>query len=152
MERYKPRPIEFHDIRLIGEWRLKTYSIIYGDQPLNWTAFQPGIEMIVKELPLPPCTGERPGVGFLILHQGRNTSYLVLGWWDRENELPLRVYILAQDKKTWRKAKGSESICVWDLQVLWFEREAYVETILSGKTSPDPTESYLDRRLNVNTR
>lgn len=72
----------------------------------------------------------RCGAGFLIEHQGNSLDYLVLGWWDRENELPLRVYV--RDAGTpWRAARGGESVCVWDLQVVWAERPAYVGTVMN---------------------
>ena len=28
-----------------------------------------------------------------------------------------------------------ESICIWDLQVLWHERQAYIDTVLSPPTA-----------------
>lgn len=37
--------------------------------------------------------------------------------------------------------------CVWDLRVMWFEREAWVETVLANPAGPD-IEQYLLRRLN----
>jgi hypothetical protein len=33
---------------------------------------------------------------------------------------------------TWRPARESESVCVWDLEVIWLERQAYVQTVLGG--------------------
>jgi hypothetical protein len=68
------------------------------------------------------------------MHQGRG-DYLVLGWWDNENELPLRVLVWGESG--WREARGSESVCVWDLRILWHERDAYVATVLSGRDPAD---------------
>ena len=77
-------------------------------------------------------TSARPGVGILIAHQGRGCNYVVLGWWDRENELPLRIFVNNEvSPQGWRQNDGSESICVWDLEIIWKEREAYVATVLS---------------------
>ena len=61
----------------------------------------------------------------------------MLGWWERENELPIRVFVRAADG--WRPAADGESFCVWDLRVIWWEREAYVNTLLAGR----PPEEYL---------
>ena len=74
-----------------------------------------------------------------IEHHGATGDYLVVGWWDRENELPTRVYYRGPDG--WRAAAGGESFCVWDLRVMWWEREAYVATVLSGRA--DGAEAYL---------
>jgi hypothetical protein len=40
---------------------------------------------------------------------------------------------------------ASESVCVWDLEVIAFERDAYITTVLARP--PAPTEAYLDRVL-----
>ena len=41
----------------------------------------------------------------------------------------------------WRPAGVNESFCVWDLRVIWWEREAYVGTMLTGRANA--LESYL---------
>jgi hypothetical protein len=79
-----------------------------------------------------------PGVGFLILHRGRGADYLVLGWWARENELPLRVFVRYPDTPdaAWRAARGDESVCVWDLEEVARERAIYLSSYLAG-LAPD---------------
>ncbi|HEX2093243.1 MAG TPA: hypothetical protein VHG28_12625 [Longimicrobiaceae bacterium] len=148
MHPYLPRPIRHHGLRRHAGWRLKVYSIAFGAAPLDWIAFEPGLDLALAALPTPAATGERPGVGFLIAHRGRNADYLVLGWWDRENELPVRVFLRTPDEPGWRPARGSESFCVWDLQVIGFEREAYVSTVLSD-SGADGVAAYLERHLGV---
>ncbi|HZE88141.1 MAG TPA: hypothetical protein VE404_01270 [Verrucomicrobiae bacterium] len=94
-----------------------------------------------------PDTGAspgRPGLAFAIAHQGRGANYVVVCWWDRENELPTRVFV--EESGRWRPAEGSESICVWDLQVLWFERETYVATLLAEPVERG-RDTYLARHL-----
>jgi hypothetical protein len=132
---FVPRPVRHLGIRSCHGFQLKTYSIVYGDVPLNSNAFEDGMRLAERELPSSAVTAERPGVGFVIMHQGRTGDYLILCWWDRENELPLRVF--ARDEKGWRAAAGGESVCVWDLRVIWWEREAYVNTLLSGGAMDD---------------
>ena len=112
-------------------------------------AFEEGIALAARALPLPAVATGRPGAAFVVAHAGRSMLYVVLGWWDHENELPLRVWVRpAGEEGTWRPAEGSESFCVWDLQVLWFEREAYVATVLA-EGHPDPVRAYLARHLVV---
>jgi hypothetical protein len=68
----------------------------------------------------------------------------VLGWWDRENELPLRVFVSPDlSAGSWRRSEGSESVCVWDLEILWAEREFYVATVL--KPGSGDVAEYLAR-------
>jgi hypothetical protein len=140
MRRYEPRPIRFHGIRDVDGWRLKLYSIAYDKAPVDWTAFEPALARAESTLPRPAVAPGRVGVGFAIAHQGRTALYLVLGWWDNENELPLHVFVRPlEGSDAWRPARGPESVCVWDLQVISFERDVYVATILSGDGDPTAT-------------
>lgn len=136
---YAERAIRFHGIRNSSGFRLKLYSIRYGSGEIDWPRFEPALADACAALPEPAETAHRPGVGFLIAHQGQG-DYVVLGWWDNENELPLRVFV--RDDSKWRAAMGGESICVWDLQVIWHERQAYVRTFLNADCV-DPVNAYL---------
>jgi hypothetical protein len=131
MEPFAPRHIGFHGLRTPGSWRLKLYSVQYAPGSIDWPGFAPGLSLAEAQLPQPAVTAARPGVGFLIAHQGRTSKYAVLGWWDQENELPLRVLVSPDGRRQgWRRSGDSESICVWDLEIIWAERQAYVGTIL----------------------
>ena len=143
MEPYSPREIRFCGLRDSGRWTLKVYSVTYGAEPVHWQAFEPGLRLAERALPEPDETAGRPGLGFLIAHQGRTGDYVVLAWWDYENELPMRVWVRRDRHEDWRPARGGESVCVWDLEVIWAERQAWVETMLAAAGS-DPA-GYLAR-------
>jgi hypothetical protein len=136
---YRPRPLNFLGVESVAGYRLKVYSIRVGDVPFDRDRFDEGVRRAKETLPQPPMALGRPGVGFVLLHQGGTGDYVVLCRWDRENELPTSVHI--NDSTGWRLAAGGESFCVWDLRVLWWEREAYVGTVLAGR--PDGVEAYL---------
>ena len=141
--RFAPRPVRFLGLAQPNGFRIKKYSIVYGDAPFRADDFAAGLRLAFEALPAPAVTAVRPGAGFAIAHQGNGADFAVLGWWDNENELPLRVVVRPQTADgTWRPARESESVCVWDLEVVWFERQAYVHTVLSGGTVDD----YLQRR------
>jgi hypothetical protein len=143
MEPFAPRRVEILASVRHESWDLKRYAISYSpDASPDLARFEPAMRLALDCLPEPAITAERVGVGFVILHQGRDVGYLVLAWWDRENELPLRVFVLEQGAP-WRPARDSESVCVWDLEVIWAERMAYVETVLrDGRSGRD---AYLSR-------
>lgn len=144
MQRYEPRAIRFHGVHETDGWRLKRYSITYGPDALDWRAFEPATALAERTLPRPAVTSQRPGLGFVIAHRGRTALYCVLAWWDNENELPVRVFVRELDEgAAWRAARGAESFCVWDLQVIGFEREAYVATVLAGSRSDVAARAYL---------
>jgi len=99
------------------------------------------MELLWDTLPDPAEAEGRPGVGWVILHLGRDVDYLVLGWWDRENELPVRIWV-REGGNPWRVARGPESFCVWDLEVMAHERDAYVRHVL--RLGPSGVDDYLE--------
>ena len=140
---YAPRPVQFAGLVEHAGYRLKQYTIVYSG-PFREADFTAGLRLAVAGLPAQAVTAERPGAGFVIAHQGNGADYVVLGWWDRENELPLKVFVRLQTPDgTWRPARGAESVCVWDLEVIWFEREEYVRTVLAG----GDVDGYLAQRM-----
>jgi hypothetical protein len=145
---YSARPVRFMGVRSLAGWRIKTYAIAYDGRVPEDSAFAPARALAAAALPQPPRTAERPGIAVAIEHRGRGIDYFVLGWWDRQNELPLRIWVREHEANaTWRAAQGSESVCVWDLQVLAFERDAYVATLLAGARDAEP--AYLERHLQI---
>jgi len=146
MKAYTRRAIRFHQILGPDGWRLKLYSISFDGSDVDWAEFGGGLALARSVLPRPDMDQGRPGVGFVIAHHGRGIDYTVVSWWDRENELPTRVFArFGDDEKGWRPAAGGESFCVWDLEVIWAEREAYISTFLSGEV-PD-VAGYLARHV-----
>ncbi len=135
LQPFASREIRFQGLREPGGWTLKLYSVVYGRGSVEWAEFEPALRLAERELPAPDEACGRPGLGFLIAHQGRTGDYVVLGWWDNENELPLRVWVRRTRGERWRPASGGESICVWDLEIIWAEREAWVETMLAATGS-----------------
>lgn len=148
-ECFAPRPTHFRELYEYKGWRFKVYEIIYGSEPLDWPTYQNGLDLASKEFPISAQTKKRPGVGFIICHQGRDWHYLVVSWWNNENELVIEVYVKKiGEENNWRKAEQGQSICVWDLEIIWFERNSFIETILSKPNSPD-VEAYLGHKLNI---
>ena len=142
-ESFESRPVEFLGVATHEKWRIKRYSIVHPESRFEPARFEHPHRIALAMLPQPATSATRPGLAFTIAHQGRGADYLVLCWWDRDNELPMRVWVSipTRDNGAWSPARGSESICVWDLAVLWFEREAYTRHML-GARGPDP-KAYL---------
>jgi hypothetical protein len=155
MNPYAPRPIRFQGLVTHEGWALKRYTVTLASTDADpasddWSEFTRGRELAFAELPKPARTDVRPGVGFVIEHRGSGADYVVLGWWDRENELPTRIRVRDQQPGSqWRGAGPSESFCVWDLQVIAFERDAYVTTMLARGADDTSRDRYLADSLSV---
>ena len=144
MRPYAPRPIRILGVEPLGAFVLRRWWIdLYEDAAPYLADWTDAVALSAAALPREAAPA-RPGVGFLILHRGRGADYLVLGWWDRENELPLRVFVRypGTDDAQWRAARGGESVCVWDLEVVAIERAAYVSTYLDAACA-DPRAEWL---------
>jgi len=127
---YLRRQIESYGVRDISGQKFKLYSILYGGEPMRWESFGHGIDQATKLIPPPDQKAGRPGLGFIIAHQGATADYLIVCWWANQNELPMLLFVRDGDK--WRRSAEDESVCVWDLEVIWFERNAYIETVLAA--------------------
>jgi len=140
---FRPRPVRFHGLLTLRGTTCKLYSITHhGGQP-GWERFVAGLSEAASALPEgPDAKAGRPGLGVVIVHAGAGVDYVVLMWWDRGNELPIRVFV-CEPGQAWRHARGGESVCVWDLDVIWFERQAWVETMMAAAGPSAP--AYLAR-------
>lgn len=139
---YEPRPVKYHGVIEHLGYRLKRYAIWLPGETFAEGRFRAGRGLVLSAVAEPAVTAQRPGVGFLVEHQGRDADYVTLAWWDRENELPTRV-IVCEEHGGWRPARDAESFCVWDLQIIAAERDAYVETVLTP--GGGGVEAYLQR-------
>jgi hypothetical protein len=139
--------VRFLGVREHDHYQVKTYSILHASQHYSPELFESGFHFAAAHLPQPAVTAQRPGLALAILHQGFTGDYFILAWWDRENELPLRVFVRdppADEKNVaganpvasahWRPASATngESICIWDLHILWHERQAYIAILLNS--------------------
>lgn len=134
-ECYASRPWLFAGVESITGWQLKHYRLWYGarTQP-DWSRFDAAMPLLASALPQPAVTAERAGLGFVIAHAGRGVDYLVLNWWDNENEWRHRVWLRGlQAESLWQQPEHGESPCVWDLALIHFERETYVDWLLGRK-------------------
>ncbi len=127
---FQPRAITSLPSLSVGGFHIKRYVVAAVPSLFDETRFADAQHKICALLPRVDATRGRPGAAFLILHQGVTGDYAVLSWWDRQNELPTHVWTRHEDR--WAPARSDEHFCVWDLELLWFERNAWVETVLSG--------------------
>jgi hypothetical protein len=134
---YADRSIQPSGLLAQGGWRLKRYDISLARGGAADDVFADAWIEACGLLPSPAITHDRPGIGFVIRHSGFGADYLVLCWWDNQNELLQRVLVRRYGEPRWSDGTGRFSICVWDLQVIWYERNAFVKHVLSQKTGPD---------------
>jgi hypothetical protein len=148
---YQTRPIRFQEIWEHDGWRLKVYGIsaLSDEPPAQLVAAIKSVA--ASTLPQPAVTDHRYGIGFLYAHEGRNGGgYASVNWWLNENELHHYQYEATPEGLDDLKpieVTGGSAACAWDLAVIAFERDAWIETVLANESGPD-LDAYLAREMN----
>ena len=144
-EAYAMRPIRCRGVLEAEGWRLKLYEAAY-DRERPRPELVEAAKGLVNRLPQPPDSDGRYGVGFLCAHDGRGGCYAFVDWWADENELHHLIYTAPADRPAELEPVGPGDLtaCVWDLAIMAFEREAWLDTVLKNPDGPD-----LDRYLEV---
>lgn len=135
---HRPRRIRYLGEHHVRGWRCKLYGIARdGDRPRE-AVVDAATEAAERTLPQPPVTGsgdvdERYGVGFIIAHDGGERGYVLVDWFAGENEIHERLLSMPLDGSAQLTPHSSPAIgCVWELEVVDFERRAWIEHVLKG--------------------
>ena len=147
---YEARSFRFIELLTINSWRMKLYGIAHNRElprpELVEAAKRIAGEQLRKE------TANNYKVGFVGAHDGNKASFVFVDFWGNENELFHRVFLSrSNDPNELTPAKDFDSsVCVWDLRLQSFEREAWIRHVLRKANAPD-FDGYLAERLNEET-
>ncbi len=150
-EAYNVRPIRFLELWRESGWTLKVYGITYGREHPREELVEAAKAVARKRLLGSTNDDNHYGVGFLGVHDGRGANFVFVDYWADENELHHHLYVSPSDKPASLEDVTSTELiaCTWDLRVLSFERDAWVEAVLANPSGPS-MEGYLARTLNEN--
>lgn len=100
-------------------------------------------------LPQPAQMPDRYGVAFVTLHQAELFNQIIIDWWERVNELRHHVFKALPDAPDdfFDITDTGEAFCVWELRVIGFERQAWLDHVLTHPDGPD-LPGYLGCHLN----
>lgn len=144
---YKERPIKFLELWTCGEWRLKVYGISFNRAEPERALVTRAKTLAAERIEASSNATEHYSAGFLGVHEGRTSNFVFVGWWANENELYHHVYVSPLDAPgqfTYQTSSGLTA-CVWDLRVMAFERQAWIDHMLKKSGSPD-LEAYPRRK------
>ena len=132
-------------------WRLKVYGIAYQGEEPDRELVEAALGAAESVLPRPALNDARYGLGFLGIHDGRDSNFVFVSWWENENELQHRVFYSATERpQQLRPATLEEPIaCIWDLSVMAHEREAWIRHMLADPAGAD-ADAYLLDALSAN--
>ena len=149
-ETYKKRSIKFLEQADIEGWRIKIYGITADSNNLPAKIIIEGKNAVIPNLPIPAVTEQRFGIGFLIIHRGIMANWFLLNWWENEDIIHQQVFSSPINAPGKIRPVTDKSImaCVYELEVYSFERDAWINTVLSDVNGQD-FEEYLRKRLNT---
>lgn len=147
-EPYETRPIRFTEVWRYNGWRIKVYSAAYRRPGARAELIHAIKRDAARVLPRESAREAGYGVGFLCAHDGRGGCYAFVDWWAAENELHHHLFTSPEARPSELRPVGSNALtaCVWDLALMSFERDAWVDTVLANPRGPD-LDAYLARRL-----
>lgn len=139
MKPYVERAVRFLGVWEVDGWRLKMYGIsAVSNRPPD--ALVTEAKRIARDrLPSPPVTNDRYGIGVLIVHEGADGQYVLVDWWTGENMLQHHLYAAAPGAVAGFEyiSPTGLCVCVWELEVLYFERRGWIDAVLSNPGGPD---------------
>jgi hypothetical protein len=149
---YAERPICFLELIRHYDWTIKVYSIT-ADRPVSAPLVEAAQRLAFDRLDAWRAADqpwEDHGSAFLIVHHGRDANYVLLDWWMAECILQHHVWIskLETPLDFEYVSPTGLCVCVWELEILQFEREAWIRHVLARSGGPN-LEGYFNDRLNV---
>jgi hypothetical protein len=146
---YAPRPVRSLGLWQADGWRMKVYAMAATPREPSTALLDAAKDHALTTLPRPAVAADRYGVGYVGIHECDGTDYAFFGWWARGNEL--YHHLLAcpsgrpQELVSLTRMDPGLAGCVWELEVVKFERDAWVRFGMRGGV-PD-VEGYLAARL-----
>jgi hypothetical protein len=146
---YRARPVRFVGLHQLGEWRLKVYGITAAGGRPRRELTDAALSVATNVLPRPAQSNDRYGVGFLVVHDAADLCFVLVDWWQGENEIYQRLFSAELDNPADLRLHSTDAVgCVWELSVIDFERRAWIEDVLANPSGPD-IELYMSRRFNA---
>lgn len=154
---YVERSIRFERVVERDAWRIKLYRMHHiPGCPIDATMLNEACDVFFNSLreraesaviagvdwtKLPTY-----GVGFAMVHVGKDAVFAILDYWTGENMLNHKVWVkpLAGNKPFVSLHSTSLSVCVWELAVQAHEREAWIKHVYNPAQNPNLDDYLLD--------
>lgn len=142
---YEPRHVRFIRREDAAGWRIKLYGIALNGKEPDPRFVEATRDLAASVLPQPPAADDRYGVGFATAHDATSLYIALVYWWQSENELHQRIYVSPKDGPiAFVPVENQPAGCVWELEIVDFERRAWIEDVLASPDGPD-LDRYLGR-------
>ena len=148
---YRQRPARLLEVWRPPGWVMKVYGITAEPEAGGQAVLAPVLlELAKRTARAVLASAEEPGhrIGTLIVHQGRLATWLLVDWWARDVLLHHRLLRRDAGAPGFVPHEGSLAACTWELAILAFERDAWVDCVLKSR-APDRLDAYLARHFDT---
>jgi hypothetical protein len=131
---HQTRSIRYIGREDLGDWRVKVYGIGTHAPDARPEFVSATLRAAREALP------DGGGLGFVIAHDARTAGLGLVYWWANDNEIHGRFFASPlDDPEALAPTDGTGLACVWELEVIDFERRAFLEDVLRN----DDVDAYL---------
>jgi len=144
--RYLPRWVEAGTLIEVNGYRFKPYWMHISDRKEKQTIPPAELHTLIKTCVPSSVEPLDHAVGFLMVHYARDGNYLLISRWYGGNMLKHELFRLTHTEDGWQaEPLRSTNIiaCVWELQIITFERQAWVCTAMAKGGTAESFNSYL---------
>lgn len=144
---YELREVSADPVLEVAGYRIKPYRIAFPHPEARRAVEHFDMARLLPE-GIAPATDELyHGLGFVVLHQARDGTYLLIGRWYDGNNLMSESFRVGGKPDAPELERLSLFACVWEMAVYQFERHAWVSTMMASGRAMRGAEQYLDCRF-----
>lgn len=140
-QQYQGRKIEFTENIIIDDICVKAYTITNREQFEAEITYKKCLDLLpkwienIKESSLPTHRN-----AFLMVHEARPGTLIILCWFTGENMIETKIYYADFENPSEINPsiyKEKQLVCVWELEIVFHERKAWIKHVLSNAENPD---------------
>lgn len=137
---YKKRNISFVKLFTHKNWKVKYYEIDTDKNrilPTNFAIAKQYLPLWLKQTE--HYNLDTYNIATLILHKGKEGCFAIVFWFVDENMIQLYAYLASNQEPTRFLPFSDKGIvsCIWELEVIWHERKAWIKHVLKKAKAPD---------------
>jgi hypothetical protein len=139
-EGYKSRLIQHAQLVEIAGWYVKVYTVTNRPAFNSEQTLHAVTSALAQWIKIPEQTSLPVYQhAFLIVHEAREGVWILFNWWTGGEMINRRTWFADFDQPALlqHQPQNDGLVCVWELEVIAHERQAWINHILTHHQSPD---------------
>lgn len=139
-DKYQDRKINFQGLHITTGWAIKIYTISMHEQFRSIATLQSILGQLnslflsrANESTLPTHRH-----AFMIIHEAREGVWILFNWWTGGEMIESQVFFTSYEEPEIisKYQHPGALVCVWELEVIIHEREAWIKHVLKKASNP----------------